>query len=133
MTGQLFTLGYAASDAKERLNELMGDDLHATPIQTLLVDIRYSTRDRLFPQWNASALHRLFRHCYAPLGWSLGDVNQDTDKPITLANPNPGINSILWHLRRGTNIVLLCADENSTHCQLVAQMVQALMRERMPT
>src|SRR6266567_3616482 len=126
-TGTLFTLGYSAQGAEARLIELMGTDLHASPIKTLLVDIRFSPRSKRFPEWSAGALHSRWHHCYWQLGHSLGNENfHDKALPIKLAKPEPGIKHICWHLRRGTNVILLCAcaDESRCHRLIVAKMVQ---------
>ncbi len=125
-TGTLYTLGYAALGSRERLDTLMGDDLTASPIATLLADIRYSPRSRAFPEWSKVELEKRYRHCYRALGWSLGNVNYQTNGPILLANPEPGIRDICWHLWRGTNVILLCVcrDEATCHRALVAKMVR---------
>src|SRR5260221_4588221 len=125
-TGTLYTLGYAALGSRERLDALMGDDLTASPIVTLLADIRYSPRSRAFPEWSKVELEKRYRHCYRALGWSLGNVNYQTNGPILLANPEPGIRDICWHLWRGTTVVLLsvCGDEETCHRALVASMVR---------
>lgn len=120
MLSKLYTLGYAAAGADERLDELMRD------ASMTLVDIRYHPASRYRPQYRKSALEQRFdvRYCHVP---ELGNVNyRDSTLPIVLADTAAGLSCVLFWLERGYSVCLLCAcaDARACHRSVVARLVQ---------
>jgi uncharacterized protein (DUF488 family) len=127
MPGGVYTLGYAAPGAMQRLEYLMADPM------MLLVDVRLVPRSRWYPQWNKVALVRRWglrythQHCF-------GNINyRDRDKPIVLRGPHVQVEqSFAWAvslLCAGYSLVLLCVcrDEQRCHRLMIANRLVELM------
>ena len=127
-TGSLYTLGYAAPDALQHVEQLM-----ANP-SMLLVDVRLLPRSRWWPHWTKKALRARWGTRYTHEK-CLGNLNyRDSTQPIVLCGPHPehAIAAAAGLLRVGYSIVLLCAcrDADTCHRTLVASLIlQALHQE----
>lgn len=131
--GTLYTLGYASSGDRERLERLMHDH------RRLLVDTRFSPWSRWYPAFQRQALHQRYNldeqahlpqavHAvrYVWYGATLGNVNFQSGGPIRLANPVQGVQNVVVSLREGRDVILLCACADAMRCHrtLVAKLVQ---------
>lgn len=123
MTGKLYTLGYLAPDAQERLDELLTDP------HTYLVDIRYHAVSRK-PGWGGASLQKKYGKKYHPLS-GLGNRNYNKPgEPIEISMPEL-IPIVVSPLRKGYNLILLCAckDFDSCHRKVVCEMIQRELPE----
>lgn len=123
--GQVYTLGYAAPGARERLEALMRDP------RVLLVDIRYAARSRWYPAWNKKALKVRWGGRYTH-EQRLGNVNyRHKGTPLQLLNPEQSLAGAVLLLRRGHSLVLLCAcaNEETCHRKLVADLIMQRLKE----
>ena len=117
---ELYTLGYARLEAKQRLDNFM-----AQP-SAILADIRYRPVSRWRPLFGGRALHERFdaRYVYVQ---ELGNTNYaDHSLPIQLVNPAVGVQILLPYLEQGYMLCLLCACSNPVTCHrsIVARLVQ---------
>ncbi len=116
----VYTLGYAAPGAAEKLDQLMTD-----PAMTLL-DIRLRPVSRWYPAFCKASLERRFSWQYFDVP-ELGNLNyRDRSLPIVLARSSEGLEFVLGLLRFDRPVCLLCAckDVESCHRSFVARLVQ---------
>lgn len=119
--GTLYTLGYAAPDATQALEQLMSKP------QTIVLDIRYSPRSRWQPAWNKTALATRYGKRYI---WAsrLGNLNyKQRERGIQLAEGHEeAVQKAATLLQRGYSLVLLCAckNEQTCHRRVVAKLIQ---------
>ncbi len=124
MIGKLYTLGYLAPDAQSRLDALLADG------HTYLVDIRYHAVSRK-PGWSGGALRKKYGNLYRPLS-CLGNANYNRpDRVIEISMPEVGIPLVTSILRKGYNLILLCAckEYETCHRKVVVELVQAALPE----
>jgi hypothetical protein len=102
----------------QRIDELMKQP------KMLLIDTRYEPASQ-FPQWRKPTLERVYGKRYRWAGEYLGNVNFNTDLPIELANPEPGITRLCEYLQDGYRLVLLCQCPyyRSCHREVVVQLL----------
>lgn len=117
--GKLYTIGYAALEGIEQLQELLTPDI-------LIVDIRYYPSSRWRPEWSRKRLMERFAPNYYHIR-ELGNINYRSPRlPIELLNAEAGISWIVSHLQTGRDICLLCAcaDWHLCHRRTVAELLQ---------
>lgn len=117
--GELYTIGYAAFERIEQLEEIL------TP-QVMLVDIRYYPSSRWRPEWSRKRLMERFAPNYYHIR-ELGNINYRSPQlPIELLNAEVGISWVVTHLQSGRDICLLCAcaDWYTCHRRTVAELLQ---------
>jgi uncharacterized protein (DUF488 family) len=117
----LYTLGYAAAGANERLGALMADG------SAVLVDVRLSPASRFHPTYRRQVLEQRFgaRYHHVP---QLGNVNyRDHSLPMILADAESGLPLVVSWLEREGAVCLLCACSRVTSCHrlVVARLVSA--------
>ena len=116
--GLLYTLGYAARNAYERIACLV--DLDIT-----IGDIRFHPTSS-HPWWQQAHLQQWLGGYYWHLP-ALGNIRyQHRDQAIELAQPEVGLPLVIEHLWRGESLALLCAcaEPEGCHRLLVANLVQ---------
>ncbi|TMC15488.1 MAG: DUF488 domain-containing protein [Chloroflexi bacterium] len=122
---RLFTLGYMASGADEKLMQLIADPAF------MLVDIRTSAFSRFRPAYRRDALVRRCGNQYLHVP-QLGNVNyRDRDLPVVLADPSVGLPYVLCLLDSGYSVCLLCgcAHVQTCHRQVVSDLLLARCSE----
>src|SRR6266545_6149835 len=117
-TPTIYPIGYSSRYAMQRIDELMKQPM------TLLIDTRYKPISRM-PQWRKRTLERVYGECYCWEGESLGNINVDTDLPMKLADPEPGITRLCAYLQRGYRLILLCQcpDYESCHRKVIVRLL----------
>jgi uncharacterized protein (DUF488 family) len=117
--GKVYTIGYAAADSMQMLEQVMSDPA------MLLVDIRLVPRSRWFPQWNKKQLIQRWSKRYRHER-RLGNLNyKNKRKPIELVDAAGGLAFLVELLQAGYSIVLLCAcvQYDACHRKLVADLL----------
>jgi hypothetical protein len=121
MTMKIYPCGYSVDSA------VIAELLETDPT-LLLIDLRL-TPDSRMAAWKRSYLIETYGDRYGWFGQTLGNVNYSNSGPIRLANPVPGIASLVDLLQQGHNLLLLCgcACYHMCHRRLVTEMLQQVI------
>ena len=125
--GKLYTVGYAAFEGIEQLQELLTPDV-------MVVDIRYYPSSRWRPEWSRKRLIERFAPNYYHIR-ELGNIHYRSPQlPIELLDAEVGISWVLTHLQSGRDICLLCAcaDWQKCHRRKVSELIQNKFIEIQP-
>lgn len=120
---KVYPLGYSAHGAEQRVKELM-----AQP-RMLLVDIRlkaYSWR----AEWQQEALEKKYGERYRFAGAYLGNLQYRIPGLIEIADPEKGIAGLIYYLKRGHDLILLCKCPSYDWCHRKHAVI--LLREKLP-
>lgn len=120
------TIGYTEPGAEERIEAFLSQE------EAALIDIRLQPRSRWQPAFNRSALEKRYPAQYIHVQ-ALGNVNyKDRGRGIDLLDAKSGLQQLLYLLRYGHPIMLLCACKNYEQChrKVVYEMIAQALWER---
>lgn len=114
--------GYSTADAVARLATLMQEE------NTILVDIRYSTKSLRKPEWSGQALQERYGNRYLWIR-ELGNENYFNHGEIKIHDPAQGIPRLMKGIERGYKLIMLCtcSDYSKCHRRTVVEMLCSQM------
>jgi hypothetical protein len=120
----VYPFGYSSRYAMQRIDDLMREPM------TLLIDTRYKPTSQM-SQWRRRTLEQVYGERYRWAGEHLGNIHFDTDLPIELADPDPGIARLCEYLQHGYRLILLCQCPNYAYCH--RNVIVQLLLKAMPS